>query len=499
MSGVQIGFHGKLPSHGDFLQRRVSDAFLNAWDPWLQECLTVSRERLGAEWLQTYLTSPIWRFVLADGVAGSAAHAGVLMPSVDRVGRYFPFTIVAEIPAELPPMAAVIHGRAWFSRLETLALSALDAHDFELEQFDAAILDSIEDLGFAQRVARIVLDEGFPGRSHHWRVPVESSDRVAAALIDPLLAGVSRSLRPLSLWWSDGSDHVGASCLMARALPAPENFVAMLNGHWAEAGWDGDHSELERAAPAPFRYRVASAGVTDVGPVRKINEDGFLDRADLGLWAVADGMGGHSHGAEASQMVTDALASLEPAATVSAALNQANLALERVNADLHRAALRVSDPRQSGTTIVLLGIRQHEWGVLWAGDSRLYVLRDGVLNALTTDHAESVPQSTDPIAGPGDAPGVPSGIITRAVGGHITLVLDHHSGALQSGDRFFLCSDGIHTVIDHAQLTELLGNEPDVRTAAEKIVAAAIAAHTRDNVTALVVDVLPDDSEAQTT
>ena len=95
---MQVGFYGKLPSHGDFLRRRVSDAFVDAWDAWLRECLAASRTALGARWLDVYLTSPAWRFVCAPGACGPAPVIGLLAPSVDQVGRYFPLTLVAELP-----------------------------------------------------------------------------------------------------------------------------------------------------------------------------------------------------------------------------------------------------------------------------------------------------------------------------------------------------------------------------------------------------------------
>src|SRR5690606_3002224 len=96
--------YGKLPSHGDFLHHCVSDRFVDAWDRWLQHALVASKTQLQDRWLPTYLTSPAWRFVLSRDTIDGHAWAGVLLPSVDRVGRYFPFTVVAP----LPPMSAFL-------------------------------------------------------------------------------------------------------------------------------------------------------------------------------------------------------------------------------------------------------------------------------------------------------------------------------------------------------------------------------------------------------
>ena len=108
---LDVGFYGKLPSHGDFLRRRVSDGFVGVWDAWLQECVAASRDALADRWLDVYLTSPAWRFVCAPGACGQSAVAGVMVPSVDRVGRYFPLTVVAELPP-VPNLRLGADGRA---------------------------------------------------------------------------------------------------------------------------------------------------------------------------------------------------------------------------------------------------------------------------------------------------------------------------------------------------------------------------------------------------
>lgn len=93
-----LGFYGKVATHGDFVSRRLPRSFLDPWDHWLQDCLRYSQEQLGADWLDVYLTSPVWRFALAPGVCGDGAWTGVLIPGVDRVGRYFPLTVAAPLP-----------------------------------------------------------------------------------------------------------------------------------------------------------------------------------------------------------------------------------------------------------------------------------------------------------------------------------------------------------------------------------------------------------------
>ena len=489
-SAMNIGWFGKLPSHGDFLQRRISEAFLNKWDAWLQECVAQSRERLGDNWLSTYLTSPVWRFFLSQGVIGASSFAGIVLPSVDRVGRYFPLTVVAELPADLSPMAVAIHGREWLKNIEALALHALESEDFSVDDFDAALLESGDSLAQVEQYYGIQLGEAFPSGSRHWRMPMVSADRVAASLIDPLLDMAMKTLQPLSLWWTDGSEEVSAACLLVQALPEPARFSAMLDGEWESAGWQGEFGDLVQASRPEFSYRISSAAVTDTGVFRRTNQDRFLDRADAGLWVVADGMGGHSRGEYASQLIVDVIGSIEPSATISASLEASRMGLDRANDDLVRASLSAQSMERSGSTVVLLTIRQQEWGVLWAGDSRVYLLRDGVLKALTQDHSVDAAARNDFDV---SAPPPSTGEITRAVGGHDELALDHNTGQLCPGDRFLLCTDGVHGVVTHQQLRELLTVDADADATVNQLLAASLAAGSRDNVTALIVDIVAED------
>lgn len=218
------GFFGKVSSHGDFVARRLAPAAQGVWDAWLQAGLLASRDQLGARWLETYLGSPIWRFALAPGVLDDNAWAGVLMPSVDRVGRHFPLTIAAA-DAEGGVLDWVAGAGAWYERLEELALSSL-AEGFSLEQFDAALL------ALEGPPGRCGAGAG-PGGPSGWRLPLAGLDAVGAAA--PLLA--EAALRGQGLWWSDGSDAVEPSVLLCRGLPAPAAFAGLLAGNWRQTGW----------------------------------------------------------------------------------------------------------------------------------------------------------------------------------------------------------------------------------------------------------------------
>jgi serine/threonine protein phosphatase PrpC len=192
-------------------------------------------------------------------------------------------------------------------------------------------------------------------------------------------------------------------------------------------------------------------------------------------------------------MVVDVLSALEPAPTVSAALGLAMTGLQRVNEDLRRAADGKKESL-SGSTVVMLSIRQQEWGVLWAGDSRAYLLRNGALSALTRDHSagaevEAADSNSDP-APPGPPPS--TGVVTRAVGAETDLLLEQISGSLEPADRFLLCSDGLHGTLGHERLTEIMLAQSEPLHAVQSLLAAATTAGARDNITAVVVDVVAE-------
>lgn len=494
MATVDVGFFGKLPSHGDFIERRVASAFRETWDEWLQRCIAQSQRELGRRWLDCYLTSPMWRFFLSDGVAGSASYAGILLPSVDRVGRYFPLTVVAALPVELAALPFAEAAAGWFGEVERLCAGALEDPNFELTEFDRAMAAT------SQRLAgldQLRIPANFPGRATQWRWPVRCVDDLAATVGTALMTTAQTALRPMTMWWTEGSDLVHPSVLVVRALPRPESFADLLAGTWDPGQWDGeiaasngfrdDVAGLRQRSDDGVDYQIRSAGATDPGALRTQNEDHYLLNDGNRTWAVADGLGGHSHGEVASHMVVDALNSMAPTASINAALESANLALARVNVDLRRAALGVGGNERSGSTIVMLVIRGDEWGVFWAGDSRAYLYRGGVLRQLTRDHTVAA-QASEVLASPllqllaaGDE-------ITRAVGADEVFELDLASDLIAKGDCFLLCSDGLYSALGVSQMAHCLQHATP-EEASRALVEAAREAGAPDNVTAVVVTI----------
>jgi len=228
---------------------------------------------------------------------------------------------------------------------------------------------------------------------------------------------------------------------------------------------------------------LTSAGASHRGCHRTDNQDAFLERHDIGLWAVADGMGGLAHGARASQAIVQALTGLKPGAGLA---DRVGACLAKVNDDLHWDATMTDGGRMMGSTVVILLVTGDRFLCLWAGDSRLYRWRRGSLLRVTSDHT--------PIQGLLDAGLVRDEqalrgldhVVTRAVGTQVGLDLDRIEGVMETGDIYLLCTDGLSKVVDEGAIASLLVSDGPAR-AVDRLIAAALAAGGPDNVTALVV------------
>lgn len=232
--------------------------------------------------------------------------------------------------------------------------------------------------------------------------------------------------------------------------------------------------------------RLECASRTHVGLKRKINEDSMLVDTARGLWAVADGMGGHEAGEIASAMVVEALRQLAPAPDLDSLASHAVDALRGVNRRLLELASAGASERTIGTTVVGLAIRGGEFRCFWAGDSRAYRMRDGAIVRLTRDHS-LVQQLVDSgMLRAEDAEGhINSNVVTRAVGVAPKVDVEVVSGDVRSGDRFLLASDGLTRVVEDSELAAVLGREPPEQ-AADTLLAAVLERGAPDNVSLIV-------------
>jgi len=235
------GWYGKLPTLGDFASRRLEADFIEPWDLWLGESLQAQRSAFGEGWLDAYLDTPPWRFVLSPGalrgVRPDVAFAGVLVPSVDRVGRHFPLTLVASL-ARLPDLAAEFDGVfAWLHRLEDTALDALQG-DWTIDDLENALADLAPpgdegSASFEDRLAtmRRAVAAAVAHRGGFVDIAGVSSraDLAAVFASAPVAATKPRPpMRGLALWIADTPGR--PQLLVSEGLPGIDDFVRMFSG-----------------------------------------------------------------------------------------------------------------------------------------------------------------------------------------------------------------------------------------------------------------------------
>ena len=179
MPGTTVGFYGKLPARGDFVRAGLPRDFTDPWDDWLQGVIAGSQSLMGEAWLPAFLEAPVWRFTLPRGMCGTQAVLGLMLPSVDRAGRYFPLTFAALSACGI----AKASGDAW--------------------------LDTCEAAG------RAALEQDTP--------PQVVADTLGSAELPDATAGLAEAT-----WWSEGSIRIGPTCLTLGCLPDAATYAAML-------------------------------------------------------------------------------------------------------------------------------------------------------------------------------------------------------------------------------------------------------------------------------
>ncbi len=236
-------------------------------------------------------------------------------------------------------------------------------------------------------------------------------------------------------------------------------------------------------------FQWSSAGRSHVGMVRAINEDACLVMPEIGLWAVADGMGGHEAGDLASRMVIEALQKTPPPLGWADFLQSIRETLHEVNRQLREESARRYQNRTIGTTVVVLLAHETQCACLWLGDSRIYRLRDGQLQQLTRDHSHVQQLVDQGLLTPEEAHRHPlANVITRAIGSADELLIDEAVYPLQAGDMFLLCSDGLNKTVSDEEIARLLAHsDHNCQEAVKAFIHLALMRDASDNVTTVVV------------
>ncbi len=233
----------------------------------------------------------------------------------------------------------------------------------------------------------------------------------------------------------------------------------------------------------------SSFGITDVGKVRKHNEDSLLDRPEIGLWVVADGMGGHEGGDVASQMIVNSLGKIHEGIKLERCIDDIEDRLLKVNERLIAKASESGKKVTIGSTVVGLLAYNDLCTFFWAGDSRLYRLRNASLRQLTTDHSQVEVYIEQGLINRQEAATHPHGnMITRAVGAADDLYIDFDIQKMESGDRYMLCSDGLTKHLEDTEFEEML-SEGSAEESCKALTELTLERGAGDNVTTIVIDI----------
>ncbi|MFT6903810.1 MAG: type VI secretion system ImpM family protein [Oleiphilaceae bacterium] len=575
---INFGFFGKLPINGDFIQRNLPNHFVHCWDNWLQENLLACQQKYPGDWLQHYLTSPIWRFFIAPSVIDENAYIGIVGPSVDTVGRYFPITMVTPIPRA--HVAAIFSSpfQKTFVALEAIFLKYLHMNSAQTHN---AVDLLCEDLRVQSRALESLIAqqsiERLPESLDSHRFILSDQRDMAGAVSSLWLMQIMERHKETTLWWSNGNQSSSPSFLSSRSLPDKQQFVEMFSSfndsnHWREkqltlaieipepvaveslkpatlitetpardapvnqlvadfvtanpsqipqsaienhentdslltseeyhdddqdslllidredassllldASLD-EHSadEVDQVLTLSTDFAHIASGFTDVGHLRKENQDAILIHHSDSLWVVADGMGGHSDGDKASKSIVSQLNELKLQGDLFANINQVKAVLNQVNRDI----LDYANERHTtcGSTVVALLRNQDQCSFLWAGDSRLYLRRGHELIQLTSDHSV---ENSFGMANSSE-PRPKNHAITRAVGVFDELDVECGFHELAKGDRFLLCSDGLYGPLAESQINQGLACDTPDQAAAlhQKMV---LAGEARDNLSGVYI------------
>ncbi|MCR4266306.1 type VI secretion system-associated protein TagF [Nitratireductor sp. ZSWI3] len=439
----RIGFFGKVPSHGDFVASGVSPAFREALDLWLQAGMEMSREVLGPRWKDRFETMPIWRFVVPRGLWGPATHVGVLLPNADRVGRQFPLVVAAQLGDYREDPRQLCFDSTWFTAAEALAETSL-TDEFDLTGFPAAI----KRLRLPH--ARDAEDRGQQG-----------SSRFAHS----------------TLWWTISPETRKVQGFSTDGAPTPADFMKLLEiGRPTAADSTGEEgpASVETAVAvvpeAPRKTPVHERSyATHPGTRHAVNGDALLVSRSPSLLVVADGIGDDIRAKEAAKTVVNALSATVAQETLANLVQEVKGKLGRAQGLLQVSMADVDEPRASVVALAGLG---EDFAVIWAGDARCYLMRDGTMRALTRDHVEVGLHRR----------------LSRSVGGMRQLVPDVVVDTFQSGDRLLLCSAPLTRVLDERTIAGIVAATP-VAEAASTLVQESLIAGTRENVSAIVLGV----------
>jgi type VI secretion system protein ImpM len=426
----RIGVFGKVPTRGDFVAIGLDPAIRTALDQWLQGGLAAFAQSAGAGWTRQFEAMPVWRFIIMSGVWSRSALAGVLMSSRDRVGRSFPLVLVAQLRDFADRPRQLYADMAWFTAAEDMA-AAFVRQDAEVGQ----VSNLLKQL----------------------RLPRKQDDADAAA----------GQTTPASLWWKiDPTASGRAVGFTTHARPGPQDFLRLFEHHVSQPSRTSSKAvTTARPTVKPvLRPLVRSVGhATHPGTRSPVNADRLLSLERPLLAAVADGIGDDARAAGAARAVIEALSATEDTGTMDALIREIKGKLGRAHGLLQSAA---------AASVVVCAMCEGSIALVWAGDARCYLLRDGLMRCLTRDHVDVGIRRT----------------LANAVGLHRQFVPDMVCDEARDGDRLVLCSAPLARSVSERGIADILLSAP-IDEAADILVQEGLIGNCRDNLSAVIVDI----------
>ena len=479
-----VGFFGKLPSTGDFVQRRLPSSFVDVWDQHFERAVDASRRALGAGWQQAYFNSPVWRFVLGSGVCTASAWIGVMGPASDRVGRCFPMVIA--MPLDDPSSAAQVlrHGETWFDAVERVHVAAQSNPSTGVEAFDTQVI-ALADMPVASASSH-PFDAWHAIEWHtanQWRLPLPRVSTAGTFLAD-LWARVTATDSNWGLWWSGGGGQVPASALVTRGLPQASAYAGFLDAAHADATWQSlgvfddvtppthaahrhaahvsvashvtmtettqvpaptpravlpdDLSELFADLAPPVSKTIASDSVGESTSIAGMGSDTVVSRSDIALVLVAADEGVHDPRRQAAATAGKAVNDLtaQDLATGMQALRERLLTL---HPRLHQSSEDLINPIPEDGSVIAVRITGPWADLLRIGTAAAWHWRNGQLQSLFATGTTS--PTSDGSALTGDFDDL---LFTRAapvasgLGGPTQPLCDEIVCAVEAGDRLLL-------------------------------------------------------------
>lgn len=430
---MTTGYFGKLPTQGDFVSRGLDHGAVSELDDWLRQCMRESQKALGRKWLDQFLISPVWRGVASRGVLQTDPVMMVMIPSVDRVGRYFPLILAASFRGHDHDLLKLPeHGKDWYDWAEHIALSILEP-GFTRDQLDDALQTG--EFEVAQDAASLPVVDGQQGATLWWTQASSKNPQMFESMPNATTYHETLMVKP--------------------NLPSPKSVEAipeeppqqptrtLLDVHHGYAALKGTRSTQLTDAVA-------------IGPGGQ-------------AMTVVSGLGSHPGLSGVVADVADTMRTIENPFSMSDLIAEAKGKLGTANAKM-RARGQPTDTTFA-TSFATLLIQGDRFCVIWSGNTRVYSIRAKKMRLLTRDHVERA---------------MPN-MLTKALGASQQPNFEIMHGDVEVADRFIVCSASLVASISERQLGRMLLNADTPQQAAEHLTQDAVIGGSPLDVAAITV------------